>query len=324
MDVRWLEDFLAFASTGNFTRAAEERQVSQAAFSRRIKTLESWLRKTLIDRTTYPARLTRHGEIFREQAAEILQQIVEARLSRDSADPARRKQVRIAIVYSLASGSLPVWWSDWLAAAGPDVMCIVVSGNASDSVAALTTGGADILVCYQSQQAEAALPTEFYDHAVIGRETIAPYAAPQLVPWGVDLLPGQKGAPVPLLMYSRKSSFARVAEGIIHGAPQKLIGRVVMRAETSSVLRAMAVAGHGVAWLPGSVADEAPQGSLQRVGFKEWSAPMDIVAYRDKNVAFPALDRLWKLFLARSIADRTATTSLQARQPHLAPRRADP
>ncbi|MGL4976364.1 MAG: LysR family transcriptional regulator, partial [Bosea sp. (in: a-proteobacteria)] len=41
MDIRWLQDFLTVAETGNFTRAAERRNASQAAFSRRIQSLEA-------------------------------------------------------------------------------------------------------------------------------------------------------------------------------------------------------------------------------------------------------------------------------------------
>ena len=58
MNLIWLEDFLALASTGNFSRAAEERHMTQPAFSRRIRALEEWLGVVLIDRTTHPAALT--------------------------------------------------------------------------------------------------------------------------------------------------------------------------------------------------------------------------------------------------------------------------
>ncbi len=295
MDVRWLEDFLAVASTGNFTRAAELRGVSQAAFSRRIKTLESWLRTTLIDRATNPARLTRDGELFREQAAEILQQIAEARRSIVDSGTVRRKQIRVALVYSLASGAFPAWWTDWAAKIGPEVVCSIVSGNSPDSIAALMTGGVDLLVCHQSKQSTIALSPEQYDQVSIGQDTIAPYAAPALACAGEDLLLGQRSATTPLLMYTRKSSFAHVVERIIEEAPHKLAGRVAFKAETSSVLRAMAIAGHGVAWLPESAAREAPACALQRVGREGWSATLDIVAYRDKRAGFAALERLWSL-----------------------------
>ncbi len=64
MEVKWLEDFLALAGTSNFSRAAEERHVTQSAFSRRIKQLEAWVGASLIDRATYPSRLTEAGERF--------------------------------------------------------------------------------------------------------------------------------------------------------------------------------------------------------------------------------------------------------------------
>ncbi len=40
MDLIWLEDFLAIAEEGGFSRAAERRHVTQPALSRRIKVLE--------------------------------------------------------------------------------------------------------------------------------------------------------------------------------------------------------------------------------------------------------------------------------------------
>jgi DNA-binding transcriptional LysR family regulator len=75
METRWLEDFLVLADTGSFTRSAEIRHLTQPAFSRRIKSLESWFGADLIDRTTYPTRLTAAGELLREQAVQMLAQI---------------------------------------------------------------------------------------------------------------------------------------------------------------------------------------------------------------------------------------------------------
>ena len=68
----WLEDFLALASTGNFTRAAEERHSSQPAFSRRIRALEEWLGAALVDRSTQPARLTEVGEWLRSVSVDLV------------------------------------------------------------------------------------------------------------------------------------------------------------------------------------------------------------------------------------------------------------
>jgi LysR family transcriptional regulator, hypochlorite-specific transcription factor HypT len=295
MDIRWLQDFLTVAETGNFTRAAQMRDVSQAAFSRRIQTLEWWLGTTLIDRNSVPPRLTGDGELFREQAAEIVEQITNVRSCFGDPGIVRRKQVRIALVYSLASGGFPSWWNMWSDKIGPDLICSVITDNLHASVAALMTGSVDLLVCHRSPHVQIALPAGQYDQVVIGQEMLAPYASTPLAADLTRTFPGQKGSPLPLLMYTTKSSFARVVNMIIEKAPQKLLGRIVLRAETSSVLRAMAVAGHGIAWLPECVAKEAPPDTLKRVDSGNWSANLKIVAYRDSHAEFPALDRLWAL-----------------------------
>ena len=43
LDLDWLEDFLALAESGNFSRAAKARNIAQPAFSRHIKSLEEWV-----------------------------------------------------------------------------------------------------------------------------------------------------------------------------------------------------------------------------------------------------------------------------------------
>ena len=54
LDLDWLEDFVALAETGNFSRAAEARAIAQPAFSRHIRSLEDWVGIDLIDRGTHP------------------------------------------------------------------------------------------------------------------------------------------------------------------------------------------------------------------------------------------------------------------------------
>ena len=40
MEINWLHDFIAVASTRSFSRAAEQRNSSQPTLSRRIKALD--------------------------------------------------------------------------------------------------------------------------------------------------------------------------------------------------------------------------------------------------------------------------------------------
>ena len=89
MNISWLQDFLTLAASGNFTRAAEQRHMTQPAFSRRIRLLEEWLGVTLVDRSTQPALLTESGEWFRTVATDVLARI--------AAIPGARRLVGVAV-----------------------------------------------------------------------------------------------------------------------------------------------------------------------------------------------------------------------------------
>jgi DNA-binding transcriptional LysR family regulator len=288
MDIRWLQDFLTVAERGNFTRAAEERNASQAAFSRRIQALESWLGVTLIDRSVFPTRLTAEGERFKETAAECLHQMLDARSGLSGQATAPRDQVKIALPHALATGHLPGWWAAW--SDGLGLNCRIVPGDVHDMVTALVSGTADLLVCFHHAQQPIHLEPEQYDRVVVGAERLRPYvAAAQAGRWS---LPGDKASPLPLLMYSPGAYLGRMVDLIIEAAPQPLVAQRLIESDMADVLREMAVAGYGVAWLPECSAATAGD-RLVAIGDEAWTMPLSLVAYRDGTNRKPALRRLW-------------------------------
>jgi DNA-binding transcriptional LysR family regulator len=68
METKWLEDFVSLAETRSFSRSAQLRHVTQPAFSRRIQALEAWAGTDLVDRSSYPTRLTPAGETLYSQS----------------------------------------------------------------------------------------------------------------------------------------------------------------------------------------------------------------------------------------------------------------
>ncbi|MDH5529247.1 MAG: LysR family transcriptional regulator, partial [Paracoccaceae bacterium] len=81
MDLNWLQDFVCLGRTLNFTRAAEERNITQPAFSRRIKSLELWLGVPLIKRSSYPVQLSDAGVQFLPIARETIVNLTDIRQS---------------------------------------------------------------------------------------------------------------------------------------------------------------------------------------------------------------------------------------------------
>lgn len=301
MNTGWLQDFLAVAEFGNFTRAAHMRNASQAAFSRRIIALEAWLGVKLIDRSVFPTRLTAEGERFRERAVEIIGQISEARIELSGRTPTR-DQVRIALPHSLATGKLGDWCAEWERTCA--TRHAITTGNIHDMVTALVAGGVDLLICFHNAQQPLHLAPDQYERVVVGVEQLRPYASPTFIKsLGGDWL-GTARRPTPVLMYSPGAYLARMVDLIHESASVPFHGVKVADSDMADVLRAIAVAGSGVAWLPDCTALQAPADSLVALGDAAWTLPLSIVAYRDRAVKRAAVQRLWSHLESRSLPAR--------------------
>lgn len=290
MDTRWIQDYVTLAEVRNFTRAAERRNVSQAAFSRRIQALEHWLGASLIDRAAFPMRLTEAGERFRAVAVTLLNQISDAKA--EISDEPSRNHLRIAIPYALATTRLPEWWKAWASDAG--VTCSVDVGNVHDTVSAFSAGSVDLLICFHHAAHPIQLDASRFERFELGTEVIRPYASPSLVADGRANLPGTAVQPVPLLMYSPSVYFARVVETAIETAPSKLFGFKAIEVAMSDALADLAEQGLGVAWLSESSFEGSRHQTLVPVGGDDWSAEVSIVAYRSMTNTRRAVSEIWE------------------------------
>jgi DNA-binding transcriptional LysR family regulator len=303
MDTRWLQDFVVLAETGNFTRAAARRHLSQAAFSRRIQSLEQWVGAALIDRSAFPTRLTEEGERFLPQALEVLARLGDARAA--AADPAGdgRAHVRIALPYALATARFPGWWSQW--SDDGRLSAALTLGNIHDIGTAFVSESVDVLICHHGDEPPISLDDSLYERLVIDVEALRPFAARSLrLSW-----PGSEREPVPLLAYTPGVYFARLADSIIEQAPGRLIARRVIESDMADVLCRAAMAGHGVAWLPMSTVAAIAGDALRPVGEPGWGGRLSIVAFRHRRSRRPATARLWKA-LQQSVDTRCGPVSL--------------
>src|SRR4051812_41661256 len=74
MEMNQLRYVVALARTGNFSRAAEQCNVSQPSLSQQIQKLEDELGERLFDRMKRQTKLTSHGEAFFRRAIVILEE----------------------------------------------------------------------------------------------------------------------------------------------------------------------------------------------------------------------------------------------------------
>jgi len=144
VETKWLEDFISLAETRSFSRSAQLRHVTQPAFSRRIQALEAWAGIDLVDRSSYPTRLTPAGETFHAQALEMLGSLQAARNMMRSHQNAGQDMIEFAVPHTLAFTFFPHWLMDLRQRFG-EIKSRLTALNVHDAVLRLTEGGCDLL-----------------------------------------------------------------------------------------------------------------------------------------------------------------------------------
>jgi DNA-binding transcriptional LysR family regulator len=107
IDTLGVQAFIAVADQGTFSRAAESLHITQAALSRRVQNLESFLGVKLVERTTRSVSLTRVGGDFLPQARRLLTDLASALLEIRESGRAFRGDVTIACVPTVGVHYLP-------------------------------------------------------------------------------------------------------------------------------------------------------------------------------------------------------------------------
>lgn len=138
-----LEQFVALARTKNFTRAAEELNLSQSALSRSIQKLEEQLGQPLFERKPREVVLTDLGEVLLLRAKEILN-LVEDTFS-ELSEASRRGRIRLGAIPTIAPYFLPGVLSGF-AEAHPEVAVSVLEDTTEVLIKRCSHGEIDLAI----------------------------------------------------------------------------------------------------------------------------------------------------------------------------------
>lgn len=285
METKWLEDFVSLAETRSFSRSAQLRHVTQPAFSRRIQSLEAWAGTDLVDRSAYPTRLTPAGETLYGQALEMLQALQHTRAMLRSHTAAGEDVIEFAVPHTLAFTFFPAWVSELREPFGA-FKSRLIALNVHDAVMRLAEGSCDLLLAYHHASHPVQLDAERYEMVSLGQESIAPYSRPDAAGQPLFQLPGRAGQPLPYLGYAPGAYLGQVVEFMLKQAGTTIHLDRVYETDMAEGLKAMALEGHGLAFLPSSaVPNELRAGRLVSAapaGMAELQITMDVRLYREK------------------------------------------
>jgi DNA-binding transcriptional LysR family regulator len=302
MELDWLKDFLALAEQKTFSRAAEARHVSQPAFGRRIRALEDWIGTQLFVRGAQGATLTLAGSHFEPAAHELLRGLERARRETRAVGAQDTATLAIAATHALSFTFFPSWIREVMRNRTLGTLNLI-----SDSMEAceqiMLSGEVHFLLCHHHPDAPTRFEPDRFQSVRVGDDVLIPLCAPAAPSQdkGAWSLPGSAADPVPHLAYSQASGLGRILESRRRGAPIHLA--TSFTSHLAVTLTTMAREGHGVAWLPQTVAaDDRANHRLVRAGPEHFDVPIEIRLFRSPECRNHAADALWDFLRERQSA----------------------
>ena len=291
LETKWLEDFLALAELRNFSRAAQHRNVTQPAFSRRIRALEQMLDVELVSRDTTPIDLTPEGRLFRTTARNLLQQMEEG-LNQLKRQSDLGQPLEFAAAHSLSVTLLPSLIRT-MGGCDPILRSRVESIDVDLAVEALQEGRCDFLLAFDID----ALMQPPFLCLSLGKTNLRPVCAPDRA--GNPIFHIHQKAPVPLLRYSPAAYMGRQVNNLLRNVDKAPDFLPVVESSLTNLLKEMALEGDGVAWLPDyAIENELQAGTL--VNFMEpefygefWGL-IEVYLYRNDIRLHSGAEAFWK------------------------------
>lgn len=285
METKWLEDFVSLAETRSFSRSAQLRHVTQPAFSRRIQSLEAWAGSDLVDRSSYPTRLTPAGETLYGQSLELLQVLQTTRSMLRGHTTAAQDVIEFAVPHTLAFTFFPAWLSGLRAGFGA-IKSRLIALNVHDAVLRLVEGSCDLLIAYHHPAHPNQLDVKRYEMVTLGQELVAPYVKPDSHGNPLYELPGKARRLLPFLGYAPGAYLGQMVELILKHSSAPIHLDRVYETDMAEGLKAMALEGHGIAFLPMSAVQKELRAkklvSAAPPELKDLHLTMEIRAYRER------------------------------------------
>ncbi len=255
METKWLEDFISLAETRSFSRSAQLRHVTQPAFSRRIQSLE------------------------------MLQALQSTRAMLRGHSATAQDVIDFAVPHTLAFTFFPAWVSGLREKFGP-FKSRLIALNVHDAVLRLVEGSCDLLIAYHHSSHPYQLDPARYEMVSLGEETLAPYVRPDADGQPLHLLPGRPGKLLPYLGYAPGAYLGQMVDLILKESGTAIHFDRVYETDMAEGLKAMALEGHGVAFLPSSAVRQDLRArrlvSAVPASARPLQITMDVRVYREK------------------------------------------
>ncbi|MGV3490995.1 MAG: LysR substrate-binding domain-containing protein [Devosia sp.] len=294
MDLTWLEDFLELVATRNYMAAASARGISQPAFSRRIMALETWVGAPLVDRSTYPIKLTKVGQQFLPRCQTLVQDLHRLQADCRQQTNTDRLRLRFSALHTIAMFQFPGIISRVEEAVG-STMCTMHADDFHECLEQLTLGNCDFAIMYDHAEGPPVLRAGPFVSMTLGKEPLVPISAVGSDGEALYDFERDGSEPLPYLSYSWNDGYIGRLVSLAQSRQKRPIAlSTVYESALAEGIKRMAAAGKGIGWLPYScVADAIERGELCQIGGPELVVEMDVRIYRRQGAGSADVEAFW-------------------------------
>lgn len=285
IETRWLEDFLILEECRNFSQAAQLRNLSQSAFSRRIISLENALGIKLFNRSVMPVQLTEEGKLFHSQTRNLLQQL-ESNLDELSGHNRSLPNIKLAAAHSLSLSIMPKLIYR-LSLQSDHFVYSVESIDVDQTVATLIEGKSDFIFSFYDEllMQEPFLAIEVLQSKLYPVTPIDDSGQPMF------LLEQEN---IPLLNYTSTSYMGRLVNRKLSHADIKPKTKFI--SSMSELLKNMVLTKQGIAWLPEySITEELAHRKLIILDNEKLVIPIKAYIYRINTRLNNQAEQFWQM-----------------------------
>lgn len=295
MELIWLEDFVELAAVRNFSVAAAARHVTQPAFSRRIRALENWVGTELIDRSSFPVKLTKAGETFFESGRDLMREIYRLRDDCRHDASTGAEVLTVSALHTIALSIFPELQADIEKKAG-QFNTRMSATDFYDCIETLSLGRCEIALCYGHHLGPPILQAGRFESRKIGIDPfllVSPVDADGRAIFSV--LGDPSAETVPLVSYTADCFLGKVQSDLV----QEMRGKApemytVFENSMSEMVKRVVMQGKGIGWLPESAVErEVQEGRLAVLESGLAHVDLDILAFRRAGAGAAIMEKFW-------------------------------
>ncbi len=296
MELEWLQDFVSLANTGSFSKSADQRHISQSAFSRRIQALENWLGTSLINRHTHPVSLTEAGAQLIQTANLVIRTIYKTREDYGENGAGKTRTLTMGVANHLSIHYLPHWLKKVAPALGERKFQFVTGLKAGlGFVELLKIQELDFLLAYGGSVGRKDHDAGLFESVILSQDVLIPVCRTSFMVEQLNKFPATADQPLPFIGYMPGSAFSNLINKLATDQQHPIHLKTIIETGTAETIKAFVLAGFGLSWLPRmAITEELANGVLTELGSARHQIPFNLELFRCTTNTEPDVMMTWE------------------------------